>query len=353
MTVVRLKYLHAFRDRHGHPRYYFRFRGQRWPIPAPGEEGFATAYNALLAQITANPFPAPRNVAFVRGSLGWTIERFLASQSYADRAETTRRNYRRVLDVLRERYGAGLLKDLEPRHVKVMRNEIRDAFTTTAADIAVGLISTLWDFAEEELNLQLDADPTYGVRRVHRGKREHEPWPQELIESFMLTARPSLRWAVRLALYTGQRRSDVVKMMWSQFDGEFIEVCQQKTDELLAIPCHKVLRAELETMPRRGDTILVGERGGPLTAASLSVMVRRTLRGMGVTGYSIHGLRKNAGKALAEAGCGEREIMAILGHKTFQMVMHYTKRANQRVLARSAMDKLERAESGKPKNITG
>jgi len=60
---------------------------------------------------------------------------------------------------------------------------------------------------------------------------------------------------------------------------------------------------------RRGDTILVGERGGSLTAASLSVMVRRTLRGMGVTGYSIHGLRKNAGKALAEAGCGEREIM--------------------------------------------
>ncbi|MGA7308721.1 MAG: tyrosine-type recombinase/integrase [Pseudolabrys sp.] len=77
------------------------------------------------------------------------------------------------------------------------------------------------------------------------------------------------------------------------------------------------------------------------TTASLSAMVSRTLRAMGVTGYSIHGLRKNAGKALAEAGCGEREIMAILGHRTFQMVAHYTKRANQRILARSAMDKLE------------
>jgi hypothetical protein len=55
-------------------------------------------------------------------------------------------------------------------------------------------------------------------------------------------------------------------------DGEFIEVRQQKTDELLSIPCHRVLRDELETMPRRADTILVGERGKPLTAASLSVM---------------------------------------------------------------------------------
>src|SRR5450759_5386046 len=98
MTQVRLKYLHGFRDRHGHARYYFRYRGQRWPIPAPGEEGFATAYDALRAQIAANPIPPARNVAFMRGSLGWTIERFLASPSYADRAETTRRNYRRILD---------------------------------------------------------------------------------------------------------------------------------------------------------------------------------------------------------------------------------------------------------------
>ena len=63
---------------------------------------------------------------------------------------------------------------------------MRDLSTTTAADIAVGLISTLWDFADEELNLQLDADPTYGMKRVHIGSREHEPWPQELIEDLCL-----------------------------------------------------------------------------------------------------------------------------------------------------------------------
>ena len=353
MTEVRFKYLHGFRDRHGHARYYFRYRGQRWSIPSPGEQGFAQAYEALLEYIKANPVPAPRNLVFLPGSLGSVIEKFMASSEYESRAETTKRNYRRILDLLREKFGTGMLRDLKPRHVKIIRNEIRDASTTTAADIAVGLISTLWDFADEELNLQLDADPTHGVKRVHKGEREHEPWPQDLIEAFMLKAKPSLRWGVRLALYTGQRRSDLVKMMWSQFDGEFIEVRQQKTDELISIPCHKLLRAELETMPRKAETILVGERGGPLTAASLSVMVSRTLREMGVTGYSIHGLRKNAGRALAEAGCSDHEIRAITGHKTLAMVAHYTKRANQKVLARSAMAKLELAESGKPKNATG
>jgi integrase len=283
MTGVRLKYLHCFRDRHGRARYYFRYRGQRWPIPAPGTEGFATAYDALLAHIKANPFSTRHNIEFMPGSLGWAIEKFLASPLYNERAETTRRNYRRVLDQLRQSYGTGLIRDLRPHHVRKIRNAIAEK-STTGADIAMGLISALWEFATEQLGLELGADPTYGVKRVHKIAHEHEPWPPELIERFLREARPSLRWAVKLALFTGQRRSDLVKMKWSQFDGEYIEVRQQKTGELLWIPCHKELRAELQTMPRMADTILVGERGAPLTGSSLSVMVRKILREMGVNG---------------------------------------------------------------------
>jgi integrase len=350
MTGVKLKYLHCFRDRHGRARYYFRYRGQRWPIPAPGTEGFATAYDSLLARIKANPLTCRHNVEFMPGSLGWAIERFLASPLYNERAETTKRNYRRVLDELRQGYGAGLLRDLQPRHVRKIRNDIA-AKSTTAADIAMGLISALWEFATEQLGLELDADPTHGVRRVHKVTHEHEPWPPELIERFLREARPSLRWAVKLALYTGQRRSDLVKMKWSQFDGEFIEVRQQKTGALLSIPCHKELGAELKSMPRIADTILIGERGAALTGSSLSVMVRRQLREMGVNGYAIHGLRKNAAVALADAGCDTMEIAAITGHRTLGMVAHYAKRRDQKRHARSAMDKLE--QSGKLKNGTG
>jgi integrase len=351
MTRVRLKYLHCFPDRHGRMRCYFRFRGQRWPLPAPGTEGFASQYDALLAHIKANPLAIRHNVEFMPGSLGWAIEKFLASPLYNERAETTRRNYRRVLDQLRQNYGTGLLRDLEPRHVRKIRNEIA-AGSTTAADIAMSLISALWEFATEQLGLELDADPTHGVKRVHKVAHEHEPWPPELIERFLREARPSLRWAVKLALYTGQRRSDLVKMKWSQFDGEYIEVRQQKTGAPLSIPCHKALRAELESMPRVADTILVGERGAALTGSSLSVMVRKALREMGVNGYAIHGLRKNAAVELANAGCDAFEIAAITGHRTLGMVAHYSKRRDQKRHARSAMDKWE-AQSGKLKNGTG
>ena len=86
MTKVRLKYLHCFNDRHGKPHCYFRYRGQQLPLPTPGTEGFATAYDALLTNIKVR-----HNVEFMPGSLAWAIEKFLASPLYNQRAETTRR----------------------------------------------------------------------------------------------------------------------------------------------------------------------------------------------------------------------------------------------------------------------
>jgi integrase len=327
VTSVRLKYLHCFKDRHGKAHHYFRYRGQQWRLPAPGTEGFATAYDGHLAHIP--------------GSLAWAIERFLSSPLYNERAETTKRNYRRALDELRERYGTGLLRDLQPRHIRKIRNDIAGK-STVAADIAMSLISALWEFATEQLGLELGADPTHGVKRIHKVRHEHEPWPAELIERFLREARPSLCWAVKLALYTGQRRSDLVKMKWSDFDGEYIQVRQQKTGALLWIPCHRALRAELRTMVRIADTILVGGRGGSLTGKSLGALVRKQLRDMGVSGYAIHGLRKNAAIELDNAGCSTQEIASITGHRTLAMVAHYSKQRDQRRHARAAMDKLER-----------
>jgi integrase len=57
--------------------------------------------------------------------------------------------------------------------------------------------------------------------------------------------------------------------------------------------------------------------------------------------YTAHGLRCNAAIALAEAGCTVHEIMAITGHKTYKLAMHYSQRAGQKKLARQAIERLE------------
>jgi integrase len=355
MTTLRLRYVHSFVDRHGRPRYYFRFRGHRWTLPTVGDPGFMAAYEACKARIASGVLPVAPRVAFLPGSLGWVIEHYLASDDYDRRASATKASDRHILDELRRHVGAGLLRDLRDRHVKAIRDHFRQTFSTSTADVALSRLSVLWNFADEHLGLDLGANPTLGIRRVHKAQREREPWPDDVITAFEAHAVPELRLALLLLLYTGQRRSDVVRMRWAQFDGEAIEVRQQKTGEPLTIPCHARLKEALARLQRRSEFILVGERGLPLKPNSLSMAFRRTLRRAGITGYSVHGLRKNAGVALADAGCDMREIMASLGHRTFAMALHYTKRADQRRRARSAIEKWEVADekSGKPRNVAG
>jgi integrase len=347
VAVKLLRYVKSYLDRHGKSRHYFRRKGYpKVPLPPPGSPGFMAAYEAANAALLSAP-AASDCVRFLPGSLGWAIERFLVSPEYERRARSTRLQDQRLFDELRASFGTGMLRDLRDRHVKIIRDHFRQKHSTVSADAAMSRISVIWQFADQHLDIDLGANPTAGVSRVHKVTKEHQPWPDDVLAAFDAAAPGHLRLGVMLSLYTGQRRSDVVRMRWSQFDGDTIEVVQQKTGEFVTIPCHKRLRSILSALPRHSEFILTGERGAPYKADSYAERVRNQLHTIGIKGYSVHGLRKNAAVALSQAGCSVPEIMAITGHRSATMALHYSKRAERKRLARSAIDKWEAAEGSR------
>ena len=85
------------------------------------------------------------------------------------------------------------------------------------------------------------------------------------------------------------------------------------------IPVHKRLAAILKETPRQSEFILNNRWGRPYkNGDALSGVIKRVLTEdlKNAAHLTTHGLRKNAGVALAEAECTVSEIMAILGHKT-------------------------------------
>ncbi|AQU86625.1 hypothetical protein B0W47_03150 [Komagataeibacter nataicola] len=54
------------------------------------------------------------------------------------------------------------------------------------------------------------------------------------------------------------------------------------------------------------------------------------IRAAGLTGIVTHGLRTTVARWMAEAGCSEREIMAITGHTSPAMVSRYVREASQK-----------------------
>jgi integrase len=344
MATMRLRYVHSFVDKTGRVRYYFRYRGKRWPLPGqPGSAEFAAVYDQLQRECFAAQ--ETNNVVFGPGTVGLVIEKYLTSDDYTRKAAGTQQVYRVALDKLKEICGRALIADLQERHIR----QIRQRFPATSkADLAVMLLRMLWVFAKEDLAMDLGPNPAVEVRKLHHRGWSHEPWSDSVMEKFEAEAqpKPNAQLALMLLLYTGQRVSDVVRMRWSDYDGEGIAVRQLKTGTPLWIPCHARLKSALERAERKSEFILTTRYGKGYSAHGFCQMIRVATAQIGAAECSAHGLRCNAAIALVEAGCEVPQVMAVTGHKTFKEAQRYASHRDQKKLAKQAVAKWEVANSG-------
>ena len=170
-------------------------------------------------------------------------------------------------------------------------------------------------------------------------------WQEDELDLFLSSAPCHVKDAMILALYTGQRRSDLVRMQWPDYNGHTIHVVQRKTGVELWIPVHPKLKAHLVRMTKRpkpshGDNrILTNMWGQPWAPDSLRAAVKRHSAKIGLRGKMLHGVRKTTASILGEVGCTAHQIMAITGHQSLKEVQRYTQGAEKKKLAQEAMDK--------------
>jgi integrase len=201
-----------------------------------------------------------------------------------------------------------------------------------------------------ETGLRAD-DPTRDIKAIRVKSDGYHSWTDEEIAQFehRHPVGSRARLALALLLYTGQRRSDVVRMGRQHIRHGVLEVRQVKTGAELSIPLHSTLASILAETPTNNLTFLITQFGQPFKAAGFGNWFREQCNAAGLRHCSAHGLRKAAARRLAEAGCTEHEIAAITGHASLREVARYTKAADQKRLARAAMDKVKaRTTIGQP-----
>lgn len=254
-------------------------------------------------------------------------------------AKATQDNYRPQMERWRAK-GDVPLERITRAVVMEMRDELVDR---------PGICSVFCTFTKRLFNIAIDLEmmmlnPATRVKAPPLKKIKR--WPDEKVEAVIERMPDRFKVPSMLALYTGQRSGDVLKMKWSDYHGTHIVVAQQKTDmdegdRSLMIPCHPKLRAFLDALERRAEVICTLNNGRPWQdSRSYARQLRPVLDELGLEGFSMHGLRKTAASRLAEAGCSAHEIMAITGHETLAMVELYTKEVQRRGMAVEAMKKL-------------
>jgi integrase len=333
-------YVHAFVDRRSgkiKSRYYFRRRG--FPGAAlPGQPfspQFMAAYEAAMHGV-----PVELEIGASRtkpGTVTAAIVSYYNSGAFQSLVAETRRGRRAILERFRAEHGDKRIALLQRAHID--RMVAARASTPSAALNFLKAMRAL--MAHCVANYLRDDDPTRGVKSAKIKTEGHATWGEHHIAAF--EARHPIgsraRLALGLLLYTGQRRSDVVRLGRQHVRNGVITVRQQKTGVTLAIPVHPILQDILDATPNEHLTFLTTHDGKPFVPAGFGNLFHIWCREAGLPrGLSAHGLRKTCCTRLAEAGCSEKQIAAISGHATLREVARYTRAADQARLARSAME---------------
>ena len=292
------------------------------------------AYEEALAGQPA-PVAAERTIP---GTLRALAVSYFASPEFRTTRPSTQYTYRNVIDRLCTDHGDKRVALLQREHV--IRLLAARASTPGTANAMRRSLRALMQHAVE-IGMRPD-DPTRDVRKVPTAKSDgYNSWTEGEIEQFERRhpVGSRARLAVALLLYTGQRRSDVVRMGRQHLSDNAICIRQIKTGREVWIPVHAAL-APILAGASANMTFLLTDQGKPYTAAGFGNWFREQCQAAGLRGCSAHGLRKAAARRLAEAGCSTHEIAAITGHASLKEVARYTECADRRRLAASAMAKI-------------
>lgn len=337
-------YAKPFTDRHGHIRWRFRLRGVDKYLPgAPGSPVFDEAYNAALEG------RAPRTAKVGRIPGASLPETFRAAWRHAQKSPewkgldpaTKMKNARLADEFLNLQVAAGApdtwgdmkVADFRRRHARAILAEFSDTphkakhlLTTIRKMLGEALDQ---DWIESDPTLRLKWRPEYGGWRAWTEKERaafEARWPYGTMA----------RAAYALALWAGNRRSDVAAQLWKDvdFENSRITVRQVKGGKTLRLLMLPMLRQALDPLPRVCDHVISTEYKKPFSEKSLTGMMAHWTKLAGLpAGCTFHGLRKTLGKYLAEEGATAKQSAGILGHDDLDHVELYSREAEQERLA--------------------
>jgi integrase len=314
--------------------YYYAWRGGPRLVGEYGSPEFVASYQAACA----SKVPAPE------GRLLALTQAYQQSQDFLGLRERTRADYIKLIAKIEQRFGDAPNKALADPRTRGIFLDWRDELALKSkrqADYTWTVLARVLSWAKDRGKITVN--PCERGGRVYHGTRVDFVWSVEDEAAFLEHAPRQLHLPLLLALWTGQRQGDLLRLPWSAYDGMHIRLKQSKTGERVVIPVGAPLKAALDATPKLGPIIVVSTIGRPWTPEGFRAQFGLWRNKAGIAGLTFNDLRGTAVTRLALVGCTEPEIAAITGHslRDVRSILdaHYLHRDPE--LARRAITKLE------------
>jgi integrase len=297
---------------------------------------FIASYNEAAAQKIRPP----------TGLLLSVLQAYQASEDFRQLAQRTQEDYKRIIQKeIEPEYSDFPLSALADRRTRGVFMDWRDRLALKSrrqADYAWSVLARVLSWSKDRGKITVN--PCERGGRIYSGSRAENIWSEEQEAAFLQSAPAHLHLPLLLALWTGQRQGDLLRLPWSAYNGKEIRLRQSKTGSRVVIPIGAPLKAALDGTTKRSTLILVNSDGTPWTQDGFRASWRKACAKTGIVGVTFNDLRGTAVTRLALAECTEAEIATITGHslRDVRSILdaHYLHR--DPALAESAIKKLER-----------
>ncbi len=314
--------------------YYVRpgFERVRLPDLPENDPAFLAAYAAAAAGAVR----APSRLEPGEGTIAALCASYRRSLAFRGMRASTRKMRAPLVGKIAEKAGAALVTDLAPRHI---RQDIND-LTPHAANNRLKVWRVLMKHA---VNLgQIETSPARDVERHKTQGDGFHCWTDAEIAQYRAhhAIGTKARLALEVALWTGARLGDLVRLGRQNIAGGSLTYVSEKTRIEVCIPVLPEAQAEIDRVPR--TRMLFFETP---SSDAFGQWFRSQCRKAGLPGCSVHGLRKARARIMAENGESAHKIMAWGGWETLAEVQHYTKAVDRRKLTHAGTEQKRKLDN--------
>lgn len=248
--------------------------------------------------------------------------------------------------ILRDRIAKYSLVALTPMLVADYRDRCLQVVAGATARHELNIISAAYKVAAREWGIPV-TNPVSQIRRPPAGRERKRRINQAEIEAIIRHSKTrELPDFLRLAVVTGMRRGEIIRLRWQDIDlgRRLAYLSDTKNGEDRVVPLSSEALAVLQAMPRRIDGRLFSlEPRGFSKAMRKSVLRARRAYEVDcacdgvppdpdfLCDLRLHDARHEAVSTFFERGLDVMEVVSISGHKTLACLKRYTHMRAERI----------------------
>ena len=221
------------------------------------------------------------------------------------------------------------VEEVRRHHVERMVGPLRPVLRNRV----LALTSRIFRYFEDQGQRRQYDNPCRGIERSREEPRDRTLDPTEIAALGKALSEsdiePPSRFAIRFAMLTGLRISEIISMRWEcvNFESGTVLLPTTKTGRRTH-PLSTSALSVLAGLPIKGDHVFSTRALLPINYWTVRQSFVKVVKEAGLTDVRLHDLRRTFMTRAAESGIASHTLRDLLGHKTAAMADRYVRRAN-------------------------